>query len=193
MLRKNLIPVVTGVAALAISACDRPVEGAGETVGNIAPAESAASQIACQDPETGELIQPGPGVDCRVPEEAKALEEPVVKELEGGGTSVELKGRFDKNQEAPTSSNRMAVIDPKTGELVTSRPSDPQAAIRYDRSVARAKAILERQSKTTSLEPVYREALPNGGVRVHLQGRFQVPLVAELSEDGQVHLRHQQQ
>ena len=127
-----------------------------------------------------------------MPEQAEALEEPEVKELEGGGKSVDVKGRFDKNQVAPATANRIAVIDRKTGELITKRPSDPNAAIRYDRSIARIKAMIKRQSKRHPAETLYPEVMASGGVKVHLQGRFQVPLVATISEDGQTHLRHQQ-
>jgi len=191
MMRHNFIHMVTGVAVLALSACDRPAQSGAETVDDSASTQGSQSQIACQDPTTGELVQPGPDVECSVPEQAKSLEEPVVKDLEGGGKSVELKGRFDKNQVKPATPNRIAVIDRQTGELITERPSDPNAAIRYDRSIARIKTMMNRQSKIQPAEILYPEVSADGGVMVHLQGRFQVPLVANLSEDGQVQIQHQ--
>jgi hypothetical protein len=167
------------------------VQSGEEAVSESTSTKGTSDQIACQDPVTGELIQPGPGVECSVPEQAEVLEEPVVKDLEGGGKSVNVKGRFDKNQVTPATPNRIAVIDRKTGELITKRPSDPNAAVRYDRSIARIKAMMNRQSRRHPAETLYPEVLTSGGVKVHLQGRFQVPLVATISEDGQTHLGHQ--
>lgn len=182
---------MAGVSLLALSACDRSLSGGSETAENSTSSEASPSQIACVDPATGKLIQPGPGVECSVPKQDKVQVEPVVRDLEGGGKIIDPKGKFDQNKTGQTTADRLAVLDRKTGKLITQRPSDAKAAARYDRSVARARIIMRRQAKLQSTEVLYPEVLADGGIIVDLQGRFQVPLVAELSEDGQVRIQHQ--
>lgn len=191
MIRSNLISIIIGVSVLAISACEQSVSRGGETAKNDTSSGSQPSQIACLDPKTGKLAQPGPDIECSVPKQGEAQEDLVVRELEGGGQIIDPKGKFDKNKTGQTTANRVAVVDRKTGKLITQRPNDAKAAARYDRSVARARIIMKRQSKLRSTQVLYPEVLANGGIIVDLQGHFQVPLVAKLSEDGQVRTRHQ--
>lgn len=191
MIRNNLLSLIIGVSVLAISACEQSVSRGGETAKNDTSSGAQPSQVACLDPKTGKLVQPGPDVECSVPEQDKVEEDLVVKELEGGGKIVDPKGKFDQNKTGQTTANRLAVLDRKTGKLITQRPDDAKAAARYDRSVARAKIIMKRQSKLQSTQALYPEVLANGGIIVDLQGQFQVPLVAKLSKDGQVRIRHQ--
>lgn len=195
MMRKSLwgVGLAAGVSVLALGACEPSALDQTEVSEKASPARTA-----CIDPATGKLIPPGPDVKCSVPAQATTDEEPIVRDLEGGGKAIDLKGQGHKNQVEPASQNRMAVVDRKTGELLTSRPGDALAAARYDRSVARARSIMKRQqaarSDTLSVNQILvPEALPSGGIKIDLQGRFQVPLVAKLSKDGQVHLRHQHQ
>ncbi len=191
MTRNRFSHVVIGVAVLAISACDRPVQSGAEAVSDSTSKQgSAAEKVACIDPKTGELTQPGPGIDCSVPEQAKVYEEPVIKDLEGGGQLIDPKGRFDQKQEQPATANRVVVIDRQTGEVLNQRPSDPNAAIRYDRSIERLNALMERQSRRHPAEVLYAEPLANGGFLIDPQGRFQIPLVATKSADGQFHVGH---
>lgn len=190
MIRNNLINIVVGVCILAISACDRSESDGDKTARTGASSDASSGQVACLDPATGKLIEPGPGVECRVPEEDKVQEEPVIKDLEGGGKLIDPKGRFDKNQAGQTPANRMAVLDRKTGKLITQRPEDPKAAARYDRSIARATLIMKRQSKHRQPAVWFVEDLPDGGIIIDPQGRFEVPLVVKLSKDGQVRIQH---
>lgn len=191
MIRNNLMNIVVGVCVLAISACDRSEQGGDKTAPTDTSSDTSSGQVACLDPATGELIEPGPGVECRVPEQEKVQEEPVVKDLEGGGKLIDPKGTLDKNEAGQTSANRMAVLDRKTGELITERPDDPKAAARYDRSVARAMLIMKRQSKRGQPEAWSMTDLSDGGILIDPKGRFEVPLVAKLSKDGQVRIQHQ--
>ncbi|MGI9493238.1 MAG: hypothetical protein ACR2QF_12630 [Geminicoccaceae bacterium] len=195
MKRKSLIHIVVGLVVLAFSACDRSAESGGDSISSDNSEHGSAGRLACVDPETGKLIEPGPDDDCIVPEQAESDEEPepVVKDLEGGGKVIDPKGTTNQNQTSSGSANRMVVIDRKTGKLLTQRPSDPKAAIRYDRSVARATAILKRQLKDTPAEIVYPEVMANGGMKIDPKGRFLVPLIAKRSEDGQIEIRHQHQ
>ena len=189
MSRKNFLSfsIMAGVVALTTAACDRPLENGDQAAGD----GTSSVRVACVDPATGELIQPGPDVDCSLPAETKTGEEPEVRDLEGGGKIVDLKGQFDQNQAKPASPNRFVVIDRETGDLLTERPTDAKAAARYDRSVARAQILMKREAGKEAATILYSEALAAGGVMVDLQGHFQVPLVATQSADGQVRVQHQ--
>lgn len=191
--RVSCAGLVVGASLIVLAACD----GSAWTRGEAGEAGQASGRVACVDPETGELVRPGPDVaspdvECRVPAEDKVRQEPVVRDLEDGGKAIDLNGRFDKKQVQPTSPKRLAVIDPETGELVTQRPSDAKAAARYDRSISRAQALAAKRSgRSQEDRELAPEVMANGGIKIDLKGRFQRPLLATLSKDGQLHLRHQ--
>lgn len=191
MLRKSLlgIGITVGASVFALAACDRSTWTGEEVADKVTSSDAAPARTACIDPESGALALPGSGVDCSVPAQAKPKEAPVVKDLEGGGKTIDLKGKFDKNQAKPEGQGRMAVIDPETGALIPHRPGDAKAAARYERSLARARA--RAGGGAERLEAAVPKALPDGGFTVDLNGRFQMPLVATLSKDGQVRIRHQ--
>jgi len=189
--RHPLLCIATGVAVFAISGCDQPTQSRAKNIDASTTAQESAGRVACQDPETGKLIQPGPDVDCDLPEQAKPLKEPVVRELEGGGQALDTNGNFRQNQTEPAPANRVAIIDRETGKLMTQRPSDPLAAAQYDRSVARLNALAKRQSNAALDEPLEVEELANGVLKLNLRGRFLTPLVATKTDDGQIQVQHQ--
>ena len=171
-----------------LASCDRSSLTGEEVADEVTSSDASPTRTVCIDPESGAIALPGSGVDCSIPAEAKTAEEPVVKDLEGGGKIIDLKGKFDQNEVVPAGQGRMAVIDPETGELISQRPRDAKAAARHERSLARARA--RAGGGTPSREAPTPEALPDGGFTVDLDGRFQVPLVATLAKDGQVRIRH---
>ncbi|MGI9506077.1 MAG: post-PEP-CTERM-1 domain-containing protein [Geminicoccaceae bacterium] len=191
MFRKSLLGfgITVGASVLALAGCDRSSWTGEEAAEKVTSSDASPARTACIDPESGALALPGSGVDCSVPAQAKPEEEPVVRDLEDGGKIIDLKGKFDKKESTPGSKGRMAVIDPETGKLIPHRPSDAKAAARYERSLARARA--RAGGGATSREAPVAETLPGGGFKVDLNGRFDVPLVATLSKDGETRIRHQ--
>ena len=78
------------------------------------------------------------------------------------------------------SAAQRAVIDPRTGELL-SAPAAVEQELSEDASSSTSDSGLHEE-----LSPV-----PGGGVQVDLQGRFQTPLMIRVDSDGQVNISHE--
>jgi hypothetical protein len=76
--------------------------------------------------------------------------------------------------ESPSAPGMRAYVDPATGKL-TDRPPPGAAAL---------------PAASHSGVGLAETPAPGGGVMVHLQGRFQSPLVATVGPDGQVRVEH---
>ena len=76
-----------------------------------------------------------------------------------------------------TSAAMRAYVDPRTGRLTAEPPTG--------RTVPPASGALSRSSVGLAEMPA-----PGGGYMIHLQGRFQSPLVATVGADGAVHVGH---
>ena len=81
---------------------------------------------------------------------------------------------------APGEAGLRAAIDPETGELVVGTGAAGQPA-------GKAVDAGIEQMLSRSSEGLVKEALPGGGYRVDLQGRFMNLSVARVGEDGCVH------
>jgi len=83
----------------------------------------------------------------------------------------------DDTKLAPGSAGQVAHIDPKTGKFVAA-PTAPQPEA----------GIMERAATQMSFEGLeeVQSPVPGGGVIVDLKGRFRIPLVATVDENGQV-------
>jgi len=127
MMRKSFFYVsfTAGVSVLALTACDRTPWDQGDVSEINTSSDASSEQIACIDPATGELLKPGPDVDCRIPTQAKAKKgDPVVRDLEGGGKAIDLRDKVNQNKINPASQGMMAAINPETGELTTPSPGE---------------------------------------------------------------------
>lgn len=82
---------------------------------------------------------------------------------------------------SPPRAGRRVQIDPRTGRIVT-----PTLAQR--RAFALSPETLEAMS--TSHRGLYEEVLPNGAVKVNLQGRFRNLLMATVDDDGNLRIGH---
>ena len=194
MVRKGLLRIglTAGVSAFVLVACDTSTWNQEETSDIGTSSEVSANKTACVDPATGELLEPGADAECSVPAPTASAEKPVVRDLEGGGKAIDLSGKLKNNEIKPAGGNRVAVIDPRTGELLTERPDDDRAAASYDRIFQRAQILISRQANTSAVKATLSpEVMASGGMKIDFKGRFQVPLVAKLSEDGKVELQHQ--
>lgn len=164
---------------------------------------SASGQKACIDPATGKLVSPEERPECRVaPDEAAAPDDGERQTSEGleeeamdDGSKVDLEGRFQQNRATtpPTrDGGRIAIIDPRTGELVTGEaPARLREREDLERLFQEFDASLEEAvSEAQSVEGLEEQRLTTGAVKVDLEGRFRSPLVATVSPDGGVVLRH---
>ncbi|ETX01426.1 MAG: hypothetical protein ETSY1_07445 [Candidatus Entotheonella factor] len=166
----------------------------------------AATMKVHRDPETGKLSAPPETADAPEPSEAKkratstsseGLEE---KPAPGGGTMVDLQGRFqstgkaEPNEQAqpnedkaskPTNtkqstSQQKAYKDPETGKL----GPPPEAADALESLEAL------RHVTSTSLEGLEEKPAPGGGTMVDLQGRFGSAIMATKDKNGNLTLSH---
>lgn len=69
-------------------------------------------------------------------------------------------------------------LDPKTGQILTERPRNPEWYVAISPEIA--------QALRTDAEGLTREILAGGGSRVNLEGRFQAVTVATVEPDGTV-------
>lgn len=86
---------------------------------------------------------------------------------------------------APGEAGLRAVIDPETGELAIGADA---LRLQNGQSLQNDKAVdVElRQMLSRSTEGLVEEVRPDGGVSVHLEGRFMSMSVARVAEDGTV-------
>lgn len=177
------------------------------------PLAATADRKACIDPATGRLVSPEENPACRealrsegegrheqadgpsLDQSTEGLEE---EPLPRGGAKVDLEGRFKKEgaaepaAPAPTNGGLVAVIDPRTGQLM----SGEGLALMRQRAAATAEmatfqrelnAALERSQDVTDLR---EQSLESGAVKVDLQGRFRNPLMATVTPGGGIRLHH---
>ncbi len=76
----------------------------------------------------------------------------------------------------------IAYIDPETGRLIEAPPADSTNVLRVDAAFA--------AGLSTSDDGLVEEVLPDGTVKVNLQGRFQSASFATVQPDGSIAIRH---
>lgn len=95
---------------------------------------------------------------------------------------------------APGQSGMHVSIDPETGELVVP-PAQPLKGRAFESQAeheARTEHELQAEHElqemlSRSIEGLYEEVLPDGTVKVNLQGRFQNAAIAVIDDDGNLH------
>ncbi len=155
---------------------------------------------AYKDPETGKLGAPPDATG--EPASSKAVEDAISTSMEGlvekpapgGGTMVDLNGRFQsmegttragvKSPKSTGNPNRAshlkAYIDPETGKL----GAPPQTANVLDDSEPM------QPFNNTSMDDLVEVPAPGGGMMVYLNGRFQSALIATKNKDGKITTSH---
>ena len=117
---------------------------------------------------------------------------------QGGASCATLQAKTTPTEIPQGSAGQRIYIDPETGERTTpppvasaspSEPSESGVTSKAAQSVTLQGAV----SDMTSDEGLEEEAsaVPGGGVKVNLQGRFRQPLVATIDPEGKVHIQHQ--
>lgn len=82
---------------------------------------------------------------------------------------------------APAQGGMVVHVDPQTGRVL---PGPAPGTTTLQLSPA------EQNRLSTSSQGLVEEPAPGGGYRIHLQGRFQSPLMATTGPDGKVRIQH---
>ncbi len=204
--RVVLTAILAIVIPFAILACSQqPIPSSTDTdkaADTDKPKTGAADMKAYKDPETGKLGPPPQGAS--VPESSEALKNATSTSSEGleekpapgGGTMIDLKGRFqstgsatkadDKASEPASAkkekrgSNLRAYKDPETGKL----GPPPQGA-----SVPKFSEAMTIVT-STSTEGLEEEPAPGGGMMLDLKGRFGSLMFATKDQSGKITTSH---